>query len=248
MERCRRRADYGCSAVCTPISDSFAIYDMARPVHRAPRNEKQAASVPIAEAVVFLVSDCETRRQSLSQTLASMGFRSKVFATLGEYQKSLVDREPGCLLYDGKTCAAALGAGEPPNDGFPAPPVIFLTDDTDVSIVVRAMRGGAVDLLLRRSFVEAELWDALQLGLTRDVENRAAYAVRCERQRRLATLTGPEKEVLGLLVVGKNNREIAEQCGVTRATVEGRRMRLMRKLGAKHLPALVEFAVSADFG
>lgn len=221
---------------------------MARPVQRALYGGKYAQDFAIADVVVYLVSDCATRRQSLSQTLASMGLRSKVFATLGEYRNSLVDREAGCLLFDGKTCAAATGAGDSLDDGFPAPPVIFLTDDTDVAIVVRAMRGGAVDLLLRRSFGEAELWDALQSGLTRDVENRAAYAVRCERQRRLATLTVPEREVLGLLVQGKNNREIAEQCGITRATVEGRRMRLMRKLGVKHFPALIEFVVSADRG
>lgn len=220
---------------------------MARLTHCESEVGMHTSCVPNAESVVYLVSDLVIRGQTLAQTVASMGFRCKVFATLGEYRNALVDREPGCLLFDGRTCVTALNCAAPLDDGSPAPPVIFLTDDTDVSIVVKAMHGGAVDLILRRSFVEAELWDALQVGMARDAENRGAYAQRHERSRRLATLSDSEREVLKLLVEGRNNREIAERCGVTRAAVEGRRMRLMKKLGVKHFPALVEFVVSVEF-
>ncbi len=72
-------------------------------------------------------------------------------------------------------------------------------------------------------------------------------ALQAERSPELdqATLTGREREVLGLLVRGRRTKEIAAELGISAKTVETYRGRLMLKLGIDNLAGLVKFAIRA---
>ncbi|MGC3966946.1 MAG: LuxR C-terminal-related transcriptional regulator [Pirellulales bacterium] len=186
------------------------------------------------------------RRAQLAATIEGMGFRVQTFETLADYRAALNENSQGCLLYDAATCESALATSDSALPDWPEPPVVFLTDDNEVRLIVQAMRGGAVDFLFRRSCTESDLWEALQKGIAQHAEARAAAEQRNERRRRLERLTDAEREILKRLIDGNNNREIAEQMKLTRSAVEGRRTRLMRKLGVGHVPALVKFVMSAQ--
>jgi len=80
----------------------------------------------------------------------------------------------------------------------------------------------------------------------RHATNRIAAQQRNERLKRLSLLSETEREILRRLVEGQNNRQIAEQLQLSRSAVEGRRTRLMRKLGIAHLPGLVKFVISVE--
>jgi two-component system CheB/CheR fusion protein len=198
------------------------------------------------DATVFLVADEADRRRTLLAAVEAMGFGVEPFPTLSKYRAELTRDRTGCLLYDAATCAAGLDAAAPLADDWPAPPVIYLTEDHDVSIVVRAMRGATADFLFRHTFAESDLWEAIQKATAMHVRLRVAAADRARRRRILESLTDSERDVLRLLIAGRNNRQISEQLALTRSTVESRRLRLMKKLGVRHLPALVRFVVAAE--
>lgn len=196
--------------------------------------------------MVFVVAADERRRSDLVATLHSMNFRHEAYSGLEEFLENFAEERPGCVILDAASCVDSLNSLTPKADDPQLPPVIFITDDVDVGLIVRAMRSGAVDFLFRRSYSESELWEAIQSGLSRDEKNRAEQAERRERLRRLSLLTAVEREVLDLLLAGKNNRQISEQTGATRGSIEARRARVMKKLGVPHLPALIRFAVAAE--
>ena len=59
----------------------------------------------------------------------------------------------------------------------------------------------------------------------------------------LASLSGREREVLGLVVQGRTSKEIARSVGVKPATIDTYRSRLMAKLDVTDICALVRFAI-----
>ena len=121
-------------------------------------------------------------------------------------------------------------------------PVIFVSGHADVPIVVRAFRAGAVDFI-EKPYNEQLLLDSVQQALSQQPagEHPALVSVRA----RLSALTPRERDVLLPLVRGYTNREIAEQLGVSVKTVDLYRARVMKRMQAEHLPALVGMAVAA---
>ena len=106
---------------------------------------------------------------------------------------------------------------------------------------VRAMKAGAVEFLTK-PFGKQELLDAIQEALLRDGEVRKQRSESLELQKRLATLTPRERQVLALVVTGRLNKQIAGELGTTDLTIKVHRGRVMRKMGADSLADLVRMA------
>ena len=105
------------------------------------------------------------------------------------------------------------------------------------------MQGGAVDFL-EKPFREQELWDSVRKALDIDGENRLRHIRQTQIDKRMATLSDGEREVLELILAGNPNRQIAADLGLSIRTVEDRRARLMKKLQAGSVAELVQLAVS----
>ncbi|MGR4862176.1 response regulator transcription factor [Caulobacter sp. LARHSG274] len=120
-------------------------------------------------------------------------------------------------------------------------PVIFMTGHGDVPLAVEAMRKGAVTFL-EKPFQEAALEEALGQAFARVrpavTPGQALYA------RRLAALTGREREVMALVVAGRVNKIIAYELGISPKTVELHRSRIMAKMEAASLTELVRMAIT----
>ena len=110
-------------------------------------------------------------------------------------------------------------------------PIVFLTGHADVSLTVRAMKGGAVDLL-EKPVDRDKLLEALARALTRDAQDRAGRAHSNELRSRFALLTSRERDVLDRVVAGKANKVIADDLRISERTVKIHRAQLMAKLGA----------------
>jgi FixJ family two-component response regulator len=123
--------------------------------------------------------------------------------------------------------------------------VIVLTGHADAPAVVRVMRFGVVSFLQKHSLSETALLEAIQEALKRDAQQRSARDGRQERERRLNSLSLPEKLVLDLLIAGRGHTNIAETLGVSRRTVENRRAKIMKKLGVSTFAELIRFTVEA---
>lgn len=121
-------------------------------------------------------------------------------------------------------------------------PIIFLSAHADVPTTVRAVKAGAVDFLLK-PFVPDQFLSVVRAALERSGEMmRDGRQVEGLRTR-YATLAHRETEVLGLVVRGKLNKEIASELGAAEKTIKVHRGRVMRKMGADSVAGLVQQAV-----
>jgi FixJ family two-component response regulator len=192
--------------------------------------------------VVFIVDDDANVRRSIQELLSSVALRSEAFATPQEFLESKRDDCPGCLVLDvrlpgmsGLDCQRKLA------EAGVTMPIIFITGHADVPMTVRAMKSGAVEFLTK-PFRPQELLDAVQQGLDRDRELREKRRDTAEVRNRYETLTARERDVMELVVSGLLNKQIAAEIGTVEHTVKIHRGRVMEKMKADSLPALIRMA------
>lgn len=198
-------------------------------------------------STIFVIDEDPIHRESLASRLSSMGFETRIFHSAGDYWKSFDPDKPGCLIVDVNASVDGKSLQELLAELPVSPPVIVISASMEVMHVVRAMRRGAVDFLQKRAYSELDLWEALQRALTQDASKREDHLKRSELRDKIRALSEPERQVLRHLLLGRNNREIASHYGISRAAVEARRIRLMKKLGVTTFVGLVSCAIAADF-
>jgi FixJ family two-component response regulator len=120
-------------------------------------------------------------------------------------------------------------------------PIIFLTAHADIPMTVQAMKGGAIEFLTK-PFRDQELLDAVQAGLARDRARRESEAVLDALKERFKNLSSREREVMIQVTIGRLNKQIAHDLGITESTVKVHRTNLMRKMNARSLPQLSRMA------
>jgi len=192
--------------------------------------------------VVFVVDDDAGVRQMISRMVRSVGLRVETYGSVQEFLDLCDPRQAGCLVLDvrmpgqsGLDLQERLAALEI------LLPIIFITGHGDIAMGVRAMKRGAVDFI-EKPFQDQVLLDAIHAALGRATELHEAARARDEARQRVASLTPREREVLALVVEGLANKQIAVQLGTAEQTIKMHRGRLMKKMDANSLPALVRLA------
>jgi two-component system, LuxR family, response regulator FixJ len=117
-------------------------------------------------------------------------------------------------------------------------PIVVLTAHGDVATARAALKNGAFDFL-EKPVDDAMLLDVLHNALRVDRERRAAVTERAATDQRFERLTQREREILALVAVGHQNREIAAQLGISARTVEVHKARIMEKLECHSLAGLI---------
>jgi FixJ family two-component response regulator len=192
--------------------------------------------------VVFIVDDDASVRRSIQDLLSSVALRSEAFATPQAFLDSKRVGCPGCMILDVRLPGMSglefqrglAGAGV-------TIPIIFITGHGDVPTTVLAMKSGAVEFLTK-PFRPQELLDGVQQALDRDRQLRAKRRERAEVVNNYETLTAREREVMELVVSGLPNKQIAAKLGIGEHTVKIHRGRVMAKMKADSLPALIRMA------
>ena len=191
---------------------------------------------------VFIVDDDRDVRESLQELLESVGLHSKSFGTAQEFLLSPRSDAPSCLILDVRLPGiSGLDLQHELKRGKVSIPIIFLTAHADVPMSVRAMKSGAVEFLTK-PFRQQDLLDAVQRSLTRDRIVREKERDTAELRQRYNTLSVRECEVMGLVVSGMLNKQIAAELTASEATVKMHRSQAMKKMLAKSLPELVRMA------
>jgi two-component system, LuxR family, response regulator FixJ len=121
-------------------------------------------------------------------------------------------------------------------------PVIVITGHGDVPLAVEAMRFGAVDFL-EKPFDDEILLQSVRAALRQQAGAAKRQSERAEIEGRLAALSPRERDVLGGLVAGRANKQIAFELGISPRTVEIYRANLMDKMQAGSLSELVRMAL-----
>jgi FixJ family two-component response regulator len=192
--------------------------------------------------MVFLVDDDASVRKGLTRVLTSAGYAVEAFTSAREFLARAPYAGPCCLVLDvrmpgltGIDLQEALAATGRRLS------IVFVTGHADVPMSVKAMKGGAVDLLTKpvdgKDFLRA-----IQRAMAKDVQDRAAEIQGRDIQERVKTLTARETEVFTLVVTGMLNKQIASQLGIVEKTVKVHRARVMEKMRARSVAELVRLA------
>jgi FixJ family two-component response regulator len=190
-------------------------------------------------ATVFVVDDDASVRKALARSIQTAGLNVKTFASAREFLDQGLARGPGCLVLDVRMPGlSGLDLQAELNRRNVRTPVIFITGHGDIPVTVKAMKGGAADFL-PKPFKVKDLLRVIQEALKKDERLQASRAENTEVQRRIQTLTPREREVLGLVVKGLLNKQIAAELGAAERTVKVHRGRVMHKMQVQSVAELV---------
>jgi two-component system, LuxR family, response regulator FixJ len=200
---------------------------------------------PEPEAIVFVVDDDRAMRDSLRWLLESIGLTVRTYATAAEFLREHQPSQPGCLVLDVRMPGmSGLDLQAELVQRGAELPTIVVTGHAEVAMAVRAVKAGAIDFI-EKPFSDQLLLDRVRQALEIDRQSREVRARREEARRRLASLSGREREVLELVAAGKANKEVAAALGLSTKTVEVHRAHVMSKMAVDSLAELIRVAILA---
>lgn len=196
------------------------------------------------EILVHLIDDDESARDSLAFMLEASDYDVRTYEAAPAFLEALPGIVPGCIITDvrmpdmtGIELVHRLNALQV------TMPVIVITGHGDIPLAIEAMRAGVVDFI-EKPFSEDRLLEALSMA----AERIAPTTARNDRQvviDRIETLSEREREVLDGVVAGRANKVIARDLGISPRTVEIYRAKVMTKMQADNLAALVRMTLAA---
>jgi FixJ family two-component response regulator len=197
------------------------------------------------KGVVYVVDDNASFLVSVSRLLRAAGYQVQAFGSAREFLAQLTPQMQGCVVAD---------LHMPGMDGLelqevlkksPNPlPVIFMSGQGDIPSTVRAMRQGAEDFLTKIAPKE-DLLAAIERALERDSQERKDRQRREELFTRLDRLSERELEVLGHVVMGKLNKQIAADLSINERTVKLHRTSITRKMEVQSVAELTRLTQEA---
>jgi len=195
-----------------------------------------------AEPTIFVIDDDPSVRQALESLIKSVGWRVRTYGSAQQFLGSGQLDAPGCLVLDVRLPGlSGLDLQQALAQAKSHLPIIFITGHGDIPMSVQAMKAGAVEFL-PKPFREQDLLDALKLALGRDRTTRHQQANLAALRERYDSLTPREQEVMGFVVSGLLNKQIAATLGVSEVTVKVHRGQIMQKMQADSLANLVRMA------
>lgn len=211
--------------------------------HGSPLNREAATALPGSIAqdrpLVLIVDDDAAVRTSIEELMLSVGIDAAGFGSTRELLEAGLPDRPGCLVLDVRMPGSSgLDLQQHLAASGGSPPIVFLTGHGDIPMTVQAMKAGAVDFLTK-PVRDQSLLDAVTAGIERDLARRADAKLIRQQADRHATLTPRERQVLAQVALGRLNKQIAYDLGISEVTVKLHRSSVMRKMAAATVGELI---------
>ena len=210
-----------------------------------PFPEPDAALSP---PVVFVVDDDRDVRMGIASVLEDEGLATEVFGTAEAFLEAYRPGREACLLVD----AYLPGIGglellQALTDAGHHLPTMMITGNGDIAIAVEAMKAGALEFI-EKPISRGDLVSAVTRALAQARDASSSSTWHASAMVQIASLTGRQRQIMDLVLAGQPSKNIAVDLGISQRTVENHRASIMKKTGAKSLPALARLALAAVRG
>ena len=232
-------------------SDSGATFRVVLPITKpeavtpAVRSGVELARDIPECGTVFIVDDDQSIRTSLSRLVKSAGYRVESFASAEAYEERKEFVGIGCVVLD-LHMPGASGLelqSKIRRRGFNLP-IIFITGGGDTESSVRAMKEGAADFLTK-PIIGEELLKTIGIATRKSKAAIEQERIILMARSLVEKLTPRETEIMGLVVKGMRNKQIAGELDISEKTVKAHRGSVMRKVGARTLADLIHISKTA---
>jgi two-component system CheB/CheR fusion protein len=218
---------------------------LSQAASHSPVARRTEAVPPAGTPVIFVVDDDSHVREGIRSLLEADGRTVEDFATCEEFLEAYHPGREGCLLVDaylpGMTGHELL---QHLRDRGYRLPAIMITGNSDVPMAVEAMKAGASDFI-EKPVGRAELLASLERALERSRDTAKLSAWRRDASERVGKLTLRQRQVMEMVLAGHPNKNIAADLEISQRTVENHRASIMKRMGARSLPALARLALAA---
>ncbi|CDY76003.1 two-component response regulator [Caballeronia glathei] len=193
-------------------------------------------------SIVYVVDDDESLRTALRNLFRSVGLDVQVFASPREFLMYSKPDVPSCLVLDVRLQGqSGLAFQTEIAEAKLSIPIVFMTGHGDIAMSVKAMKAGALDFLAK-PFRDQDMLDAVAHALEADRVRRGTEKGMAELRGRYESLTPREREVLGYVVAGLMNKQIASEMNLSEITVKIHRGQAMKKMASRSVADLVRKA------
>ncbi len=195
-----------------------------------------------ASGIVHVIDDDASWRTSVQRLMSAAGYQVALYESAENFlEKGAVDA-PGCILLDVRMPGlTGLQLQQRLVAMRQELPIVFLSGHGDIPLTVQAVKAGAEDFLTKPVDTDV-LLRAVAQAIARDHDNRSKREQLDALRGRIAGLTPTERKVFDLVVLGRLNKQIAVELGMTERTVKWHRHNLMPKLQVQSLAGLVSLA------
>jgi FixJ family two-component response regulator len=192
--------------------------------------------------IVYIIDDDPSLCEALDSLFRSVGLQAKQFGSTAKFLEFTLPNVASCIVLDirlpgvsGLEFQAQLAKA---NTEIP---IIFMTGHGDIPMSVRAMKAGAVDFLAK-PFRDQDMLDAVATAIARDQDRRVREHATLDLKAHFDTLTPREREVMGYVIAGLMNKQIAARVGLSEISVKIHRANMLKKMAAKSVADLVRMA------
>jgi two-component system CheB/CheR fusion protein len=195
--------------------------------------------------VIYVVDDDAHIRLGIRTALEAEGRTVEDFADCQTFLEAYRPGGEACLLIDASLPGmSGLELLRRLHDAGRLVPSIMITGNGDVPMAVQAMKAGALDFI-EKPVSLAELLVGVERALEQSRDASKLSAWREEAANHVAELTRRQRQIMERVLAGEPSKNIAADLGISQRTVENHRAAIMKKTGAKSLPALARLALAA---
>jgi two-component system CheB/CheR fusion protein len=192
--------------------------------------------------VVFVVDDDSHVREAIRCVLEEDGRTVEAYSSCEEFLEAYRPGREACLLIDAYLPAMnGMELLRHLSDAGHRLPAIMITGSSDVPMAVEAMKAGASDFI-EKPIGSSELLASVEHALEQSRDSSKLSAWRETAASHVADLTPRQRQIMELVLAGHPSKNIAADLGISQRTVENHRASIMKKTGAKSLPALARLA------